>query len=72
MLYRMEGEGKAVSDKIYSSDASEVSEWAKGSFGWAISAGMINGVSDTELSPASDATRAQVATMLWRFTGQEY
>ena len=36
-------------------------------FRWAVHAGIINGVGGSRLSPATDATRAQVATMLMRF-----
>ena len=34
---------------------------------WMVMKGVINGVSERELSPGTDAVRAQVATMLMRY-----
>jgi hypothetical protein len=34
---------------------------------WMVMKGVINGVRERELSPGTDAVRAQVATMLMRF-----
>ena len=48
-------------------DAADVSDWALDAFRWAIASGLIRGVSETRLSPKTQATRAQVATMLMRF-----
>ena len=48
-------------------DADQISDWAVKAFRWAVDAGIIRGVSDTRLSPKTDATRAQVATMLMRY-----
>ncbi|MBQ3708113.1 MAG: S-layer homology domain-containing protein [Clostridia bacterium] len=48
-------------------DAHTVSGWALDAFRWAVGAGVIKGISDTLLSPKTEATRAQVATMLMRF-----
>ena len=48
-------------------DANTISDWAVKAFRWAVHAGIINGVGGSRLSPATDATRAQVATMLMRF-----
>ena len=45
-----------------------MSDWADEAMHWMVMNGVINGVSDTELSPKSDAVRAQVATMLMRFS----
>ena len=50
------------------SDAREISEWAVKAFRWAVDAGIIQGMSETTLSPKGDAVRAQVATMLMRFS----
>ena len=44
------------------------SEWADEAMHWMILNDVINGVSEKELSPKSDAVRAQVATMLMRFS----
>ena len=48
-------------------DASAVKDYAKKAMGWAVDAGLINGIGNT-LKPAGDANRAQVATMLMRFS----
>ena len=49
-------------------DADTVSGWALDAFRWAVGAGIIKGVSPTLLSPKTEATRAQVAAMLMRFS----
>ncbi len=49
-------------------DADQVSDWADKAMHWMVMTGVMNGVSDKELSPKSDALRAQVATMLMRFS----
>ena len=48
-------------------DADQVSVWADEAMHWMVMKGVINGVSERELSPGTDAVRAQVATMLMRF-----
>ena len=48
-------------------DAGNISDWAVKAFRWAVDAGIIRGVTDTRLSPKTDAIRAQVATMLMRY-----
>ena len=48
-------------------DAAEISEYADEAMHWMTMNGIIQGVSDRELSPQDDAVRAQVATMLMRF-----
>ena len=48
-------------------DADKISKYAVKAFRWAVDAGIINGMTKTTLSPKTDATRAQVATMLMRF-----
>ena len=47
-------------------DADSVSAYASEALGWAVSEGLINGVSG-KLMPKGDATRAQVAAILHRF-----
>ena len=64
--------GMDVSESVNSylvgfADANTISDWAVKAFRWAVHAGIINGVGGSRLSPATDATRAQVATMLMRF-----
>ena len=51
-------------------DRAEVSEWAYEAMCWMTMNGIINGVADGEsvmLCPTGTATRAQLATILWRF-----
>ena len=48
-------------------DASEVSSWALGAVKWANKTELVNGTSETTLSPKASATRAQVAAILMRF-----
>ena len=64
---------KGYDTNIYSeiggfSDAGDVGEFARESMCWAVGEGIINGTSSTTLSPKLGANRAQVATMLMRFT----
>ena len=48
-------------------DAADVSAYATDAMAWASQTGLITGTSATTLSPAGQATRAQVATILMRF-----
>ena len=48
-------------------DAQAVSSWATSAMQWAVGSGIINGVG-SDLAPAGNATRAQVATMLMRYS----
>ncbi|WP_426451081.1 S-layer homology domain-containing protein [Paenibacillus sp. S-38] len=41
--------------------------WAQAEVAAAINAGLVNGLTDSEIAPVSEATRAQAATMLKRF-----
>ena len=67
MLYRYAG-NPSVSGNIYGfADAEKVSDWAKDAMTWAIQNGIITGMGDDTISPQSNATRAQVATMIMRF-----
>ena len=43
------------------------SAWASEAVQWAVAEGLIAGVTDDELQPQGNATRAQVAAMLQRF-----
>ncbi len=52
-------------------DSDQISGWANEAMHWMVVNGVINGLNDKELSPKSDATRAQVATMLMRFSEKE-
>ena len=49
------------------SDAAQVSSYALAALQWANAEGLVNGTSDTTLTPGGSATRAQVAVILMRF-----
>ena len=71
ILYRYaEKSGMDVSSKAdltKFADADSVSDYARDALTWANAAGLINGVSSTQLDPAGNATRAQAAAILHRF-----
>lgn len=48
-------------------DASSISKYAEAPLQWAKSEGLINGTTNTTISPNGSATRAQIAVMLMRF-----
>ena len=48
-------------------DAASIAEYAVPAMQWAVGAGIISGTSGTTLSPKGTATRAQVATILYRW-----
>lgn len=48
-------------------DAGSVSTYAADAMKWAVGTGLISGTTDTTLSPAGSATRAQAAAILMRF-----
>ena len=49
-------------------DAAAVSDWAQDAVSWAHAEGLLAGTSATTLSPQGEATRAQLAAMLVRFS----
>ena len=49
------------------SDADKVSSWAKDAMAWAVNEGLISG-SGGKLTPTGSASRAQLATILMRFS----
>lgn len=49
------------------SDADSVSPWASDVMSWAVSEGIISGMTEDTLAPQDTATRAQVAAMFQRF-----
>lgn len=51
-------------------DFAEISSYAEPMLAWAVSKGLITGSSDTTLSPAGNATRAEVAVVLMRYLQQ--
>ncbi|MBE7009967.1 MAG: DUF4430 domain-containing protein, partial [Ruminococcaceae bacterium] len=48
-------------------DTDDVSDWALDALSWANKTELVNGTSETTLSPKATATRAQVAAILMRF-----
>ena len=51
-------------------DAGQVASYATDAMKWAIGEGLISGTTETTLSPKAPATRAQVATILMRYTAE--
>ncbi len=48
-------------------DSASASDWAVQAMAWAVENGLISGMDDGTLNPQGTATRAQVATILFRF-----
>lgn len=48
-------------------DAGSISSYALTAMQWAVGSGIINGTTRTTLSPTANATRVQIAVMVWRF-----
>ena len=62
--------GEDVSDRAdLSAYTDQPSAWAEETMSWAVAEGLISGVTNTELQPQGNATRAQVAAILQRFLG---
>lgn len=59
----------AAADLSDYDDADEVASWAEDALAWANAEGLINGMTEDTLVPAGNATRAQVAAILYRMTG---
>lgn len=57
----------AKADLSKHTDAAQVGSWALDAIRWANAEGLINGTSDTTLSPQGSATRSQAAMILTRF-----
>ena len=68
ILYRC-ADAEPVSENALAGyeDAADVSSWAKDAMNWAVSEGLVQGVSATELIPTDLATRAQIAAILMRY-----
>ena len=47
-------------------DASDVAEWAIPAMQWACGAGVMNGTSESTLSPQMECTRGQIVTFLYK------
>lgn len=68
MLWRYSGCPNADGDLSNFTDADSASDWAREALAWAVDSGIIEGITETTLSPGGNATRAQAATMFMRFT----
>ena len=67
MLFRYSGQETVVHDLSGYADVNEVSYFAVDAFEWAVANGYINGMTLTTLAPHGSASRAQAATVLYRF-----
>lgn len=67
MFHRYQGSPAANADLSAYTDSDTISPWAEDAMRWGIETGLITGLTDTTLAPASGATRAQLATILMRF-----
>ena len=71
ILYRWAKAEAVAEDKLAEfADADSVSAWAVEAMNWAVSVGLISG-SDGKLLPRNSATRAQIATILYRYLTAE-
>ena len=52
------------------SDATAISSWANDVMSWAVAEGLLTGVTNDQLQPQGNATRAQVAAILERFLAE--
>lgn len=74
VLFRYSGGQSGVElmlTQVYDSqytDSGSIADWAKSAVYWAIYNGVINGTSDTTVSPNGTATRAQIAAILVRYS----
>lgn len=59
---------QAKTSSLSFKDANQISGYAKESITWAVSKGIMKGNTDLTINPSGLATRAEVATMLERFS----
>ncbi len=72
MLYAFaDSKGFDVTDRedlsVFTGDVDKVHGWAYDAVSWAVASGIISGNSDTTLNPRGSATRAEAATMIYKF-----
>ena len=65
ILYRLAGEPDVSGDLGFTDVAPGL--WYTDAVTWAAQKGIVNGISETEFSPAGDLTREQLATVLYRY-----
>ena len=68
MLYRYAGSPTVSGDALTFADADQVSDWAVDGVRWAVANGILSGKSNDILDAQGNATRAEVAQMLFRFS----
>lgn len=66
-LYNSSLTAAGTMDTSHFADWSTVPDWASEGFQWGIQNGVISGTSDSMLSPGSNATRSQLASILMRY-----
>lgn len=70
MLYRFSGSPEVTDTSLEEFvDQDETSDWAKAAMAWAVSQGIIRGKDGSRLAPGDNASRSEVAAMLYRYTG---
>jgi len=69
MLYRYAGSPEVKGDLSGYTDADRISEYAEKAMRWAVEKGIITGMTESELLPGGETTRAQLAAILMRFGG---
>ena len=68
MLYRYSGSPESSGTALDYADADQISDWAYMGMHWAVSNGIISGKGNDTLDPQGNATRAEVAQMLYNFS----
>ena len=66
-----ESDDENLGDISVFTDNEKVSEYATDSVKWAVGLGLIKGTDDNKLDPQGNATRAQIATILMRYIGED-
>ena len=66
MLWRYSGSPAATNKELHFNDESEISGYALEALRWAVENGILTGYGDGQLAPQGQATRGEVAQMLYR------
>ena len=56
-----------LEQSLHADDADEISDYAVSAMNWAVGKGIITGKSESTLNPKDNATRAEIAAMLYKF-----
>ena len=70
MLWRYVGSPSGDGSLSSFGDGGSANTYAVEALRWAVGEGLISGTTETTLSPKATATRAQVATILMRYTAE--